>query len=101
MKLNTKIVCADGFSMSVQASGTAYCTPRRTGAARYSEVEVGFPSSREDLLLEYAEDRDNPTETIYGYVPANIVSLIIAKHGGIVEGQLPAGLSYLEKINNG
>ena len=100
MKLNTKIICADGFSMSVQASGTAYCTPRKTGAVRYSEVEIGFPSSREDLLLEYAEDQGNPTETIYGWVPANIVSLVIVKHGGIVEGQLPAGVPYLEKINN-
>ena len=98
MKLNTKIICADGFSMSVQASETAYCAPRMTGADRYSKVEVGFPSSREDLLLEYAEDRGNPTETIYGYVPANIVSLVIVKHGGIVEGQLPAGVPYLEKI---
>ena len=101
MKLNTKIICADGFSMSVQASGTAYCTPRKTGAVRYSEVEIGFPSSREDLLLEYAEDQGNPTETVYGYVPANIVSLVIVKHGGIVEGQLPAGMPYLEKMNNG
>ena len=100
MKLNAKIVCADGFSMSIQASETAYCAPRMTGAARYSKVEVGFPSSREDLLLEYAEDRGNPTETIYGFVPANIVSLVIVKHGGIVEGQLPAGMPYLEKINN-
>jgi hypothetical protein len=99
VKLNTKIVCADGFSMSVQASGTAYCTPRKSGAARYSEVEVGFPSSREDLLLEYAEDRGNPTETIYGWVPANIVSLVIAKHGGIVEGQLPPGVPRLRAAN--
>jgi hypothetical protein len=84
--------------MSVQASGTAYCTPRKTGAVRYSEVEIGFPSSREDLLLEYAEDQGNPTETVYGWVPTNIVSLVIAKHGGIVEGQLPDGVPYLEKI---
>ena len=96
-KLNKTILCADGFSMSVQASETAYCTPRKTGAARYYEVEVGFPSSREDLLMQYAEDRGNPTETVYGYVPTNIVSLVIAKHGGIVEGQLPAGIPYLGK----
>ena len=96
MKLNRTIKCADGFRMSVQASETAYCTPRRTNASRYSAVEVGFPSSREDLLIDYAVDPGSPTETVYAWVPSDVVSLVIAKHGGIVEGQLPPGIPHLE-----
>ncbi|MED5369002.1 MAG: hypothetical protein VX978_05865 [Pseudomonadota bacterium] len=43
--LNQQVVCADGFSMSVQAHNGAYCSPRIDNAESYDEVEVGFPSS--------------------------------------------------------
>jgi hypothetical protein len=33
--------------------------------------------------LDFAEDRDNPTETVYGYVDAEIIQEVIDKHGGI------------------
>ena len=95
LKLNKKVICKDGFTMSVQAGETQYCHPRTSGADRYTEVEIGFPSASEDLLLEFAEDSRQPTETVYPYVPASLVSLVIAKHGGMVEGELPAGIPYL------
>jgi len=95
-KLNEKIVCADGFEMSVQAHQGGYCTPRMNNAERYTAVEVGYPSHIELLLMEFAEDEGNPTETVYGYVPSQTVSLVIAKHGGIVSGELPAGIPYLQ-----
>ena len=40
-----EVVCADGFSMSVQASETHYCSPREDGAEKYTAVEVGYPTS--------------------------------------------------------
>jgi hypothetical protein len=95
LKMNKTIRCKDGFSMSVQAGETQYCYPRENGADRYTEVEIGFPNRSEDLLLEYAEDSERPTETVYPYVPAPVVTLVIAKHGGMVEGELPAGIPYL------
>ena len=97
MKNNEVIVCADGFTMSVQASATAYCYPRRNFADRYLEVEVGFPSEKEGLLLPHIEGskEDDPRECVYAYVPAEIVTAICAKHGGIVTGELPAGIPYL------
>ena len=55
----------------------------------YSSVEVGFPSKKEDLILDWAEDRDDPTGTVYGYVPASIIIDVIDKHGGMVGGELP------------
>tara|TARA_R110002020_G_scaffold37239_19_gene112621 strand:+ start:461 stop:760 length:300 start_codon:yes stop_codon:yes gene_type:complete len=92
MKLNEKVVCADGFEMSVQASATSYSLPRITGAAVYREVEVGFPSKREELLMEWAEDREDPTNTVYGYVPVLVVTNVIAKHGGMISGDVPRGV---------
>ena len=91
-----RIRCADGFNMSVQANEGAYCTPRIDFAANYTEVEVGFPSQKEDLLMKWAESPDSPTETVYGWVPRTVITLVIAKHGGIVEGELPPGIPYLK-----
>ena len=95
MKLNERIQCADGFSMSVQGNESAYCHPRTNGAKAYMEVEVGFPNMVEELLLPYAEEPDNPRGTVYGYVPAQVIVNVIAKHRGIVSGELPAGIIHL------
>ena len=95
MKLNKRIVCLDGFSMSVQARGTSYCTPRIDNAAEYTHVEVGFPSEAEEMLMQWAEDREKPTDTVYGWVPAQTIALVCAKHGGIIEGNVPPGVPHL------
>lgn len=79
-----RILCQDGFSMSVQASAGHYCEPRITGLGFYNSYEIGFASSEEPLLCPYAEDPDNPTGTVYGWVPVEVVAQVIAKHGGIV-----------------
>lgn len=92
---NERIECADGFSMSVQASRFNYCTPRIDEAKRYTEVEIGFPNDYESLLVDYAEDKEDYTGTVYGYVPAEIVTMICVKHGGIVSGDLPNGIPYI------
>ena len=67
-----RIVCNDGFSMSVQAFDGAYCHPRGllNDANEYTHFEVGFPTSDEITFLSYAEDESNPTETVYPYVRA-------------------------------
>lgn len=90
--LNKRVVCADGFSMSVQANWGAYCEPRRDGAQAYTEVEVGYPSKAEPLLQRWIESPDRPTDTVYGYVPSTVVRSVIDKHGGMVEGEVPPGV---------
>lgn len=97
--LNSTIRCADGFSMSVQASSTAYSTPRNN-VGPYTTAEVGFPSQEEDLLIEYADNRMEPTETVYGYVPRQTIVNVIVKHGGIVEGELPEGFPFLKAVSH-
>ncbi len=98
MKLNKEIVCKDGFTMSVQAHYAAYCSPRIDDAPRYTAVEIGYPSRPEPLLLGWAENEDQPTNTVYGYVPVAMVSMVCAKHGGVVSGDLPPGIARLEAV---
>jgi|TARA_Y100000815_G_scaffold176204_1_gene160429 hypothetical protein len=80
--LSPRITCADGFSLSVQASHGAYCRPR-TNIADWYEVEVGYPSEAPTAFISYAEDQDKPTDTVYGYVPIELVVAEINRHGGI------------------
>jgi hypothetical protein len=82
---NTRLAlqCADGFTVSIQASSDHYCYPRNdTGP--YETYEVGFPSSYEESLMPYAEDACNPTGTVYSGVPASVVVSILDKHAGVV-----------------
>ena len=78
-----RIVCKDGFSMSVQCSEANYCSPRYDNNDYYTSAEIGFPSEKEDLIMEYAEQSDMPTKTVYGWVPSETIDEVIEKHGGI------------------
>ena len=74
------VVCADGFTLSVQASGFHYCTPRsKEGPWTHFEV----------MLEDYEEDwEDGLSDTdmpLYARVPAEDVDALIAKHGGYGE----------------
>ena len=84
-KLHKRVLCADGFSMSVQANAGTYCCPRTNNADSYISVEVGFPSHVEPLLMPFCEDPKDPTETVYAYVPSTTIYLVIAKHGGMTQ----------------
>jgi hypothetical protein len=97
---NERIQCADGFSMSVQASSYSYCVPRDDNADNYTEVEVGFPSDYESLLAPYAESREDYLGTVYGYVPADIITLVCVKHRGVISGEMPNGVPYLRADDN-
>ena len=79
-ELKPHIVCSDGFTMSLQAGKGLYCTPRET-SFEYTAVEIGYPSSEEDLIKQYAEG--NYTETVYPWTPIEIAEEVVKKHGGI------------------
>lgn len=82
-----RILCADGFSMSVQAHWGAYSIPRDDFACSYRAVEIGFPSMIEPLIMDYCDNPEDPTETVYGYVPIELVVKVIEKHGGFHNDQ--------------
>ena len=69
------VKCKDGFEMSVQESPNHY--------SGYGSVEVGFPSSKESLLMPFAQQPKTPTKTVYGHVPVEVIDEVILKHGGI------------------
>lgn len=77
-KVIPHVVCADGYSLSVQASKFHYCTPREDWpVGGWTEVEV----MAEDVpphWSEWAADND-----IYAYVPLFEVVAFIRSHGGL------------------
>lgn len=94
-KPSGRIVCRDGFTLSVQAGSGSYCEPRPDwpfggGAPAdyegpYTAAEVGFPSKRPRpwwTWKQWAETPTNPTGTVYGYVPFEAIAALIARHGG-------------------
>tara|TARA_Y100000593_G_scaffold77518_1_gene143548 strand:- start:459 stop:773 length:315 start_codon:yes stop_codon:yes gene_type:complete len=97
MKQHKTVICRDGFRVSIQASRGNYCSPRIDDASLWSSVELGYPSEADYLIIEYAEDKDKPTETVYGWVPVDTVYLLLTKHGGVVSGEVPKGVPVYDK----
>lgn len=89
---NRRAICKDGFSLSVQADSMTYCSPRVNNADEYTAVEVGFPSAHEPLLAPYQDGEGDMRQSVFGYVPTSVIGLVLIKHGGMVEGELPAGI---------
>ena len=95
--IRPRIICADGFSMSVQASESHYCSPLTTYSSDdfvngipYGFVEIGFPSAHEDSLQSYIDGDTEPDGTrtmqmnsVFAYVPLVIVTDIVHAHGDI------------------
>ena len=78
----SKIVCYDGFEVSVQASSVHYSTPR-DNEGPYTHVELGYPLEPVEAWVEYAEDPDDLTKTVYPYVPIELVEAVLEAHGGV------------------
>ena len=89
---NPRITCNDGFTISVQAHSGSY-SQRNTNDVPVT-VECGFPSTTPKTaeLRQYAEcfDDHDYTETVYGYVPVEVVQAELDAHGGILDGCLPS-----------
>lgn len=82
------LLLADGTKLSIQAGETHYCEPRQNSVNgdynEYEEFEIGFPSSVIEEIMEYCEDSDDPTSTVYAYVPKDTIRQLIAARGGVV-----------------
>jgi len=92
--IRPRVYCADGVSLSIQASEYAYCHPRQRYNRHwttYVSVEVGYiydentqPFSPPDIWREYQSGNDE----IWAYVPVSVVEEFIEAHGGEVEAPL-------------
>ena len=77
---------ADGNTLSVQASKNHYCNPRNTfdDYSVYDSFEVGFPSKHYDSLEQYKDGPDVQTNSVFGWVPKEIIEKIVNDAGGVV-----------------
>ena len=107
---NPYVVCKDGFTMSVQAGQSCYSVPKDV-ADKYEEAEIGYPSTPEVLIKQYAEIMDVEEasveddswlcDTVYPYVPVNIIDKVIRKHGGIDEDAVWDAMTESQKATSG
>lgn len=76
------VTCKDGYKVSIQAGEMLYSIPKENRGP-WSHVELGYPTEEDDRLDEYVEDPDRPLDTVYGYVPIELVAQILDDHGGV------------------
>lgn len=83
------LVLANGVILSIQASQYHYCYPRQNAPIAdydfYTEFELGYPTEElPEEFTQYAEDADCLTDTIYAYVPKELIASYIESVGGVV-----------------
>ena len=66
----------------MRASEFHYCSPRNDEGP-YTSVEIGFPSQKVEKLMKFTKNPENPTGTVYGRVPSDLLIEIIVDNGGI------------------
>lgn len=74
----------DGTKFSVAAGGGSYSTPSGPVVdPPFREVEVGFPDRPVEQLMPYLEaGSEDPTESVYPWVPVEILDELAQATGG-------------------
>lgn len=76
------IVCADGFTIEVQASDIHRCTPP-TSTGPWTAVECRNPSGKVPVRWEWWKCGWGPDQApVFEWVPVGIVEALIESHGG-------------------
>lgn len=81
-----RIYCNDGFNISIQTASGCYCGSEngiRTFGMEWKLVEWGFPSMPIDGQKYSAEDDEDTTNTVGGYVELSLMEELLDEHGGI------------------
>ena len=78
-----RVYCADGLNVSIQANEFTYCEPRKNHGP-YISAELGMPNRTVPEWLNWAEEPNKPTDTIYARVPIEQCLRVIQAHGGRV-----------------
>lgn len=81
-----RIYCKDGFNISIQVHNGNYCGSEngtRTFGLDWKLVEWGFPSEPIDGEKYHAEDKDNTTDSVGGYVEVGLIDELCEEHGGV------------------
>lgn len=78
------VTCKDGFTFSCLAGEHYKSSPDYDyECGDYQEWELGYPSQPDNIIMPYIWDINNPTRTIYEYVPTEVVNQLIEKHNGL------------------
>jgi hypothetical protein len=80
---NKRLVCADGFWLSVQGDDDAYSEPRGKHFNVYAYRSMEIMASQL-LPLKFSKYLDSEKNRIYGYVPVEMIEVLLASHGGVV-----------------
>ena len=84
------ILCNDGETASIQASCANYSTPKKCGVDIYDNIEAGFPSVYPpQSWMKYCEDSTDPLNTVYPFMPAQLVWEFVQEHGGLSDISAP------------
>ncbi len=81
-----RIYCKDGFNISIQVNNGNYCESEngtRTFGLDWKLVEWGFPSEPIDAQKYNAEDDDDTTNSVGGYVEIGLIDGLCEEHGGV------------------
>jgi hypothetical protein len=98
-----RIVCKDGFSVSLQINNANYCESDkgyRELGSDWISAEFGFPSENDEDMFQYCEKWGSPTWTedgeeipfsedgfditdSVGRIPLDVMQKVVDKHGGI------------------
>lgn len=104
-RFNFQANSGEELNISIQAGANNYSFPRENEVTEFTSVEIGFPSWEfldEELLLK-ADDRYNPTDTIYSYIPIKqIAKEIINKVREVKIEVIPdiLNLAVIHTVNN-
>lgn len=81
-----RVVCADGFSISIQVNKSNYCGSEngyREFGRTWTLVEWGFPSEEIDGEKYNAEGLVEPTTDSVGSIEIEVIEELLDEHGGI------------------
>lgn len=81
-----RVYCKDGFNISIQVHNGNYCASEngtRTFGLNWIEVEWGFPSEPIDGEKYNAEDKEDTTNSVGGWVDIKLIDELCEQHGGI------------------
>jgi hypothetical protein len=76
LRKRIRIVCLDGFVVSIQAGKSIFCQPRNNQGP-YSSLEIYFLGADHPELEKYSNGNG-----VYGFVPVEAIRTLIDAHGG-------------------
>ena len=89
-KRGGRIYFNNGSSISIKGGSGYYSQPREDGAV-YTQLELGFPSEDMRLhkgFLKFQENpNEDPTQSVFGYVPIKVLNTLERMNGGYRSGQ--------------